>query len=250
MIKCIIVDDEKPARDELSYLISKDYRFDIVESYDNGKKLLEAVKSLDFDVLFIDINMPIMNGIQVVEALVEHGVACHVVFVTAYDDHAIKAFELNAVDYLLKPVSDERLQASLDRIVQHVDELNYENKIGQLLLQLNKDKKEHVCFHKNGKIVPVKFEDIIYVKAENKGAMVKTRNDEYISSSTLQEFEKKLFDGNFFRCHRSYLINVSFITHIEPWFNRTYQVDLEGIEEKIPISRNYVQNFKDLMNII
>jgi len=250
MIKCIIVDDEKPARDELSYLISKDYRFDIIETFDNGKKLLEEVKELEFDVLFIDINMPILNGIEVVEALVEHGVECRVVFVTAYDTHAIKAFELNAIDYLLKPVSEDRLQSSLDRVVQHLDEVNYENKIGQVLSQLNKEKKEHICFHKNGKIVPVKFNEIIFVKAENKGAIVKTIKDEYVSSSTLQDFEKNLFDSDFFRCHRSYLINVSFITHIEPWFNRTYQVELEGTDEKIPISRNYVQNFKDLMNII
>lgn len=249
MIKCIIVDDEKPARDEIAYLIDQHQGFDIVDTFESGLSMFENYDD-DVDVLFIDINMPIMNGIEAVEQLRALESEVHVVFITAYDDYAVKAFELNAVDYLLKPVSEDRMIACLERIRENLGDKKYNQKLEKLLAQFEKQKKDHLCFHKMGKIVPVKLDEIIYVKAENKGTVVETRKGAFVSNTSLQEFERKLFDESFFRCHRSYLINLSFIVHIEPWFNRTYQVELEGVDTKIPISRNYVQNFKDLMNII
>ncbi len=250
MIKCIIVDDEKPARDEISYLINAYGEFDIVETFDNAKSVLENIKSLDVDVIFVDINMPVMSGIELVDHLRQLKLNYHVVFITAYDDYAIKAFELNAVDYILKPVSKERMAQTLKRIKVEMDEERYDLKINQLMQQISKGKPEHLCFHRDGKIVPIKLSDIIYVMAENKGTVVETKKGTFITPLQLRELEKKLMEEDFFRCHRSYLINLSMIIHIEPWFNRTFQVELEGIEERIPISRNYVQHFKELMNII
>lgn len=249
MIKCIIVDDEKPARDEIAYLIGQHEEFDIIGTFESGIAMFE-----DFDekteVLFIDINMPVMNGIEVVEQLRALSSDVHVVFITAYDDYAVKAFELNAVDYLLKPVSHERMTTCLTRLKASFGDKDYDQKLEKLLAQIGKPRSEHLCFHKMGKIVPVKLDEIIYVKAENKGTVVETKKGNFVSNISLQEFERKLIDESFFRCHRSYLINISYIINIEPWFNRTYQVELEGVDAKIPISRNYVQNFKDYMNII
>ncbi len=250
MIRCIIVDDEKPARDEISYLINNYGGFDIVDTFDSAKCVLENIKFLEVDVIFVDINMPVMSGIELVDHLRRLKFDYHIVFITAHDNYAIKAFELNAIDYILKPVSQERIAQTLGRIKAELHEERYDTKINQLMQQISKDKLEHLCFHRDGKIVPIKLSDIIYVMAENKGTVVETKKGTFITPLQLRELEKKLMDEDFFRCHRSYLINLSSILHIEPWFNRTYQVELDGIEERIPVSRNYVQSFKDLMNII
>lgn len=248
MIKCIVIDDEKPARDEISYLIESHEDFKVLASYDNGKEFLEALDTLDFDILFVDVNMPVMNGIETVEHMSKYSDA-HVVFVTAYDDYAIKAFELNAIDYLLKPVSEERMSKCINRILNDLVGHEYTEKLNDIISQF-KDRQEHICFHKDGKIFPVKLNEILYAKAENKGTLICTKKDCFSSSIQLRELEKKLMVGNFFRCHRSYLINLDYIKHIEPWFNRTFQIEMEETEEKIPISRNYVQGFKELMNIL
>jgi len=249
MVKCFVIDDEKPARDEITYLINKHEDFEVIQSFENGRQLIESISDYDVEVVFIDINMPGINGIEAVELLKARGLEFKVVFITAFDNHAVKAFELNAIDYILKPVSEERLNQTLDRISIETDSGD-RKKLGEILQQLNKGHYEHVCFHKDGKLIPVKLNEIIYVKAENKGTLVETKRGVFIASATLQEFEKKLIDKDFFRCHRSYLINLNYILQIEPWFNRTYQVVLEDVVEPIPISRNYVQHFKDLMNII
>lgn len=249
MVKCFVIDDEKPARDEISYLINKHDNFQVIQSFESGRQLIESISDYEVDVIFIDINMPGINGIEAIELLKSKGMTFKVVFITAFDNHAVKAFELNAMDYILKPVSEDRLNQTLDRLILDTD-IDEGKKLGLLLQQLNKGKHEHICFHKDGKLIPVKLNDIIYVKAENKGTLVETKRGVFVSSATLQEFEKKLMDKDFFRCHRSYLINLNYILQIEPWFNRTYQVVLEDVQEPIPISRNYVQHFKDMMNII
>lgn len=249
MIKCIVIDDEKPARDEVAFLINEHNDFQVVDMFGSAKVFLENMKLVGVDLLFVDVNMPGMNGIELVQHLRDENIDIHIVFVTAYDDHAIKAFELHAVDYLLKPVSDERMNLCLDRIKEHLHEHEYDHRLNQIMDQF-KPKKEHLCLHRDGKIVPVKLSEIIFVRAENKGTFVETTKGSFTTSVKLSDFEKKLFDEDFFRCHRSFLINLTFIINIEPWFNRTYQVELEGTTERIPISRNYVQNFKDMMNIL
>jgi len=249
MIKCIVIDDEKPARDEISYLVNAHEEFEVVKAYDSGKTLISELHELEAQVIFIDINMPVMSGIEVVEHLTQLEIDVHIVFVTAYDDFAVKAFELHAVDYILKPISKDRISKCLDRILHEVYDHTYDQKLDKLLSQIGKEKKDYCCLHRNGKIVPVKHNQIIFVKAENKGTLIETTKGSFLSSNPLSEIEKRLRDETFFRCHRSYIVNLSYILNIEPWFNRTYQVELEYVEEKIPISRNYVQHFKDLMNI-
>lgn len=249
MIKCVVIDDEKPARDEISFLINAHDKFEVVKSYDSGKSLLSDILDLDIEVIFIDINMPVMSGIEVIDHITSLNLDMHVVFVTAYDNYAVQAFELHAIDYILKPVSSERIRKCLNRIIDEMGN-HYDQKIDILLSQMNKEKKDYCCLHRNGKIVPVKLNEIIYVKAENKGTAIETTKGQFLSTIQLGEIEKKFTDASFFRCHRSYLVNLSYILNIEPWFNRTYQVELESVLEKIPISRHYVQDFKDLMNIL
>lgn len=255
MIKCIVIDDEKPARDELAYLINKADEFSVIATYESGIRLLGDTDQvaealfLKSDVLFVDINMPGMNGIELVERIKVMGYEGQIVFVTAFDDHAIKAFELHAIDYIMKPVSEERIRKCLNRLQEEQKDMTYDDKLDKLITQLGQDKKGKICLHHNGKIVPVKLDEILYCKAENKGTVIYTEQGTFQAALSLVDFEKKIQGENFFRCHRSFLINTNYIMNIEPWFNRTYQVEFKDIEEKIPVSRNYVQRFKEIMNI-
>lgn len=255
MIKCIVIDDEKPARDELAYLINKTEGFSVIATYESGVSLLKENEQVaeatlfHSEVLFVDINMPGCNGIELVERIKAMAYEGQVVFVTAFDDYAIKAFELHAIDYIMKPVSDERIGKCLRRLREEQREMTYDHKLDQLLTQLGQDKKEKICLHHNGKIVPVKLDEILYCKAENKGTVIYTEQGVFHATLSLADFQKKIHGENFFRCHRSFLININYIVNIEPWFNRTYQVAFKDIEEKIPVSRNYVQRFKEIMNI-
>lgn len=249
MIKCMIVDDEKPAREELAYLIGQHDGFQVIDQFDEGQKLL--LSEAPVDVVFLDINMPKLSGIEVAELLLRRKDSPMIVFVTAYDEFAVKAFEVNAIDYLLKPVSDSRISRTLrklqDQLEQHQE---YNQEIIKLFHEIKRpDKADQVCVHHDGKIFPVKADEIIYVQAENKGALIHTVKGCYMSTMKLKAFEEKFAETSLLRCHRSFIINTDYIEHIEPWFNRTYNVLMKGIKEKIPISRHYVQDFNDAMQI-
>lgn len=247
MFKCIVVDDEKPARDELKYLIEQSNSFCVIDSAESGKQLFQSHYLDEAEVIFLDINMPTMSGIEVAQKLL--GSKKHIIFVTAYDEYAIKAFEFNAVDYILKPVSENRLIQCLDRLEGHFSD-RYDSKLEKLFKELSQKPIETISIHYHGKILPIRVDTLVYLKAENKGVVFYTTAGTYQTNHKLKDLELKLMGTNMFRCHRSFMINIKYIEHIEPWFNRTYNVSLSKVEEKIPISRHYVNDFNKKMNIM
>ncbi len=252
MIKCFVVDDEKPARDEIAYLIKQHADFEVINTFENGTNAIESLKEYNPEVIFLDVNMPILNGIEVASIIKQRDLKFKIVFVTAYNDYAIKAFDLNATDYLLKPVSEERLTKCLERIKETSNtKTNFNDKLDQILTQVSTEEKSHVIsMYKEGRLIPIKLNEIIYAKAENKGVVIETTKGRFSTTTQLRELKSKLYTKDFYRCHRSYIINYKFVEDIEPWFNRTFQIKLENVDEKIPVSRNYVQEFKTHMNII
>lgn len=247
MIRCVVVDDERPAREEIAYLIKQNEDFQVVKTFESGRDLLMAINDLVVDVVFLDINMPGLSGIETGEILLEQGFDLKLVFVTAYDDYAVKAFDLHAIDYMLKPLSDLRLQKTLMRLKC---DFKAKQDLSGLFKQMHQPQQAHFSFYKDGHIVPIKGTEIHYVKAENKGIVVATQKDVFTSNIQLSEMENKLAGHQHFRCHRSYIINLDKIINIEAWFNRTFMVEIEGLDERIPVSRNYVPRFKEIMNIL
>lgn len=247
MISCIVIDDERPAREELTYLISQNPSFQVIATYDSGQKFLTEYPPCD--VVFLDINMPGLSGIETAEILMHQKDAPQVIFVTAYDDFAVKAFELNATDYILKPVSEMRLEKTLDKLMtQHDQERN--SHVKPLFHHIPKaDGYDQICLHHDGKIIPVKLEEIVYVQAANKGVIIHSTKGKFSTTHKLKDIEDLMVGTKLLRCHRSFIINTAFIEHIEPWFNRTYNVLLKETHDKIPISRHYVQAFNEMMHI-
>ncbi|TCK92618.1 LytTR family two component transcriptional regulator [Natranaerovirga hydrolytica] len=250
MFNCIIVDDEMPAREELKFLL-KDYKdIRIIGEAEYGIEAIELCKSLKPNMIFLDIQMPKMNGIEVAEKLGIGEWLPIVIFTTAYDDFAIKAFETHAVDYLLKPISKDRLNLAIQKSRKILKTINHNQTNGSNKSLENIKSIKKVCLYKNGSLVPIAFDEIIYAVVENGQTQIMTEKDCFDYHNPLNHLEDKLVEGIFFRCHRSYLINLNYVEKIEAWFNGTYMVQLKGCKEKIPVSRNKVKEFKKIMAII
>lgn len=253
MIRCIIVEDEIPAREELKYLLQEFEDIDIVGEAPNGLEAIELIQRLKPDLILLDIKMPKISGIEVAEHIVKNDHVPLIVFITAFDQFAIKAFEVNAIDYLLKPVSKERLKKAIEKIKEkHYSKADYDDRLEKLLRVIKNEKRNRVSkisVYKNGRLIPLDPGEIIYITVEGRNTIIVSTKGKFESNNTLSQLEEKLNTKNFFRSHRSYLINLDYIEEIEPWFNSTYQVKMKNSKEKIPVSRSQVKDFRRIMNI-
>jgi len=232
-LNCVIVDDEMPARRELAYLIEGLSNITILKDFDDAPEALEYVRQTKPDLVFLDISMPQLDGMSFARQLRQWGVDSRIIFVTAHREYAVEAFELEAFDYLLKPFSEDRLELLLNKL-SALDpvEISYPEK-----LTLWKSEKMRV--------VPVA--ELCYLEVREREVHIFTKEDAFVVVSSISSFQKKLDPKKFFRCHRSFVVNLDKIEEIIPWFNHTYQLKLKDIESPIPVSRHYLSEFKQIM---
>lgn len=254
MIRAIVADDETPAREELIYILGRLGNIEVVGQASHGLEVLSLNKKLKPDLIFLDIKIPGLNGIDIANKILEENHVPHIVFVTAYEEYALEAFEVNAIDYILKPVSEERLKKGINKIVEHMnlERRYYYDRLNRLLKGLKGKENDHVnriSVYHNGRLIPLNFEDIIYATVEGKNTIIISTKGKFQVSYTLRELENKLTLPCFFRSHKSFIINLDMIESIEPWFNSTYNVILKNVNVKIPVSRSQSKEFKELMNI-
>lgn len=236
-MKTLIIDDERLAREELKNLLKEFPDLEIIGECSNGKEGIKTVNKLKPDLIFLDIQMPEIDGFEMLEKL-EH--IPMVIFVTAYDEFAIKAFEVNALDYLLKPVDPNRLKETINKIKDDIEPGNSkQEKLGE---------NDRIFIKDGEKCWFVDLKDIRMFESE--GNYVKVHFDRFrpLILRSLNSLEEKLDEKLFFRANRKYIINLKKITNIENWFNGGLQVELnEG--EKVEISRRQAIKFKDKMSI-
>lgn len=232
-MNCIIVDDEFPSIEELSYYISNFSSIKILELFDDSLKALEYVQKNPIDVVFLDINMPKLDGLTFSRVINTLAVRPILVFITAYSEHAIEAFEVAAFDYILKPFSESRIADTLKRL-ENCTTTKCNSKIP---------------LWKSDKMFVLNINDIYYCEAREHEVHVYTKDDKFIVTTSISNFYKKLPQNIFFRCHRSYIVNTDKITEIIPWFNNTYMLKLQGLNQDIPVSRQNILLFKKLMGI-
>lgn len=251
MISCMVVDDEKPARDELAYLLSSIDDIEVVGEAENGIQAIRKAIEKKPQLVFLDVNMPGINGIDVAKELAAIEPSPLIVFVTAYDNYAVSAFEVSAFDYLLKPVSEDRLKNSLDRIRGLISsrETQGHDKLGKLSGELSLSKSTRIVGYQNGILFPIELDEILFLTLEVKNTIVVCERGKFQLNGTLSELQERLSDGRFFRCHKSYIVNLDRIDSIEPWFNSTYNIHIKGVSEIIPVSRTFAKAFKKAMNI-
>lgn len=239
MLNVIIVDDELLARENLRCLLETDSEINIVAECNNAMEAIREIHRLQPDVVFLDIQMPKIDGIEMLSML-DPETMPRIVFLTAYGEFAVKAFEEQAFDYLLKPIEQERLNKTLYRLHNHCSSGN----INQLEC-MNQNLKYVPCVGHN-RIYLLNFDDVFYVSSKISGIYVfNQENNEYLTELTLKTLEDKT---DLVRCHRQYLINLKKLKEIR--FNQSGGVDVILINDvSVPVSRRYLKQLKELLGL-
>ena len=249
-MKGIIVEDEYLSREELKYFIKNYSSIEIVGEFDDGLDVLKFLQENEIDVIFLDINIPSLDGVFLAKNISKFAVKPYIIFITAYKEHAVDAFELEAFDYILKPYSDDRIISMLNKLEKsYSSNISIDNKLEEEKKFVQKSKASSISLWKNDKLRVVNIKDIYYCEARERETIVYTKDSEYIVKESIKEFEKNLDTNLFFKTHRSYIVNVSKINEIIPWFNNTYKLKLDDINSEIPVSRSKIKDFRIIMNI-
>ena len=251
MIRILIVDDEKPAVDELVYML-KDYEnVEIVGAFTDPFVALESIRQLSVDAVFLDISMPEMDGFMLAKILLKLEKPPLIVFATAYDEYAVQAFEIHAIDYVLKPLNDHRLLKTIEHIQEKLQQKESNFTTIQALLHTTQSSNKYskLAVWKNDRIYLIQKSDILFCTTNDKETTIVTAKECFVTADTLTDLENQLDDTAFFRCHRSYIVRLDAICEIVPWFNNTYAVKFQGCNEEVPISRRNTKMFKTLMHI-
>lgn len=222
-IKCIIVDDELIARDILQLHIKQIEGIEIIAICKNAKEVIEILHNKAIDLIFLDINMPEMSGISLAKTISK---STKVIFTTAYREYAVDGFDLQAVDYLLKPIS-------LERLLQAIQKYRFEN-------SNNNTPKDYLIVRSDRKMVKIRFKSIVYIESLSDYLKIHTTVETFITRETISNIESKLPKKEFIRIHRSYIASVHFID--------SYTSELIEINKKsIPISRTYRNSFFNII---
>lgn len=236
-----IIDDEKPARSELMYLINEVCNDILFTEYKNGEEALDGCLNNKFDLICIDLNLGDISGLTLASSIRALQPKAEIVFATAYNNYAENAFNLDALYYLLKPFSKEK-------VAKMIEKYNKKHGILPRIHKMNKVTKLSICIDK--KYIMVHVDKIVYIEAQNKYCVIHTKQGDYQDNNTLSYFEEKLKDSGFLRIQKSYLINLNDVAEIYPWFNNTYCVKMEGFKEiSLPVSRNKIKELKHLLCI-
>lgn len=235
-LKALVVDDEAPARSELRYLLEEAGGVEVVGEASSSMEALQLIQAFPYDVIFLDIDMPGINGVQMAEVLATLERQPAVVFVTAHSEHAVKAFEVAATDYLIKPVEADRLRQALDRLAP--GEADKSVKI------------ERVPVEKGGKKLLLQAEDIFYVMAKDDYTYLHTDGERFLSTISLSALEKKLESFGFFRVHRRFLVSLGKVKEVVPMYGGTLLLTLSDKEgTQVPVSRRRVSSLKKALGL-
>jgi two-component system LytT family response regulator len=240
-LRALIIDDELPARKKLALLMREETDIEIVGQCSNGLEAIAAIEEQHPDVIFLDIQMPGLNGFEMLEALGTDSVPC-VVFVTAYDEYAVKAFEVHALDYLLKPFDRSRLQDCLARVRKQQRSTN--SNLHELLEQFRpKEYLSRFVVKTRGRVLLVKIDDVDSLEASGNYVELRSGKQSYLVRETLNDVERKLDPQRFARVHRSTIVNLDRVQELQPWSHGDFIVVLKD-GTKLRLSRRYRQNLK------
>jgi len=255
-IKTLIVDDEPLARERLATLLANEPDIEIVAQCRDGEEAVTSVHDHAPDLMFLDVQMPQMNGFEVIDAVGPERMPL-VIFVTAYDQHAIAAFDVNAVDYLLKPVEPNRLETTVDRVRRRIhSERPGGRPAGELdkvlhLLGDRQDLREQLALKVGDRFLLIQADEVVHASVEDDVITVETNSLSGTSNyRTLDELQAHLDPTVFWRVHRSHLVNINKIKEIVPWFSRNFLLkmrDPKGTE--IPVSRSQTKRLREYLRL-
>jgi two-component system LytT family response regulator/two-component system response regulator LytT len=257
-INTIIVDDEKPAREELAFLLKAFPEISIIGQGKNGLEAVNLIKEHHPDLVFLDVQMPGLDGFGVLQKLVERKLKVpHVVFATAFDHYAVQAFDVNAVDYVLKPFDKARLSKAIQKAKKEIEaHTSTTERLEQLVSQLSAPKQastqpSKILIRSQQRMLLVDAEDLIFASIEG-GLISVTAKDLEGSSNyrTLEELHATLDSDSFWRPHRSYLVNIHHIREVVPWFKSSFMLKMKDKKSsEIPVSRQQTKRLRELFKL-
>ncbi|RSK25657.1 DNA-binding response regulator [Bacillus sp. HMF5848] len=233
-ITAVLIDDERYSREELRHLLSNYKRIEVVGEAESGENGVMRVLQLQPDVVFLDVEMPKMNGMEVAQHLSSLKKPPIIVFATAHAMHAVAAFRYEALDYLLKPFDEDQLRETINRIERNLGV--YEEKD---IVQSGK-----LAIEGDDEIIYLRPNDILFVSRDDKLTKIVTKESVYTTRMALKDLEKRLEEFGFFRIHKSNIVNIHHVSRLIPWFNGAYQLELHGYKEQLSVSRNYVKGLR------
>ncbi len=258
VLRTVVVDDEQLAREELCFLLGQVSGISVVAQAGNGIEALRVIEELEPDLVMLDVQMPGLTGFEVARRLLRGGNESQLVFVTAYDHHAIEAFEVNAVDYLLKPVESVRLATAVDRVRKRVlsdrpprrSQAEDMDRLLQLLAE-RESRREQLAVKVADRFLLVQSDELVHASVEDDVITVATNSLSGTSNyRTLDELQARLDPAVFWRVHRSHLVNINKIKEIVPWFSRNYILKMkDGKGTEIPVSRSQTKRLREYLRL-
>lgn len=253
-LSTVIVDDEQLARDELAYLLKNVGDVNVVAQGKNGVEAVSLIKEHNPDLVFLDVQMPGLDGFGVIKKLMDKKVPLpQIVFATAYDQYAVKAFEVNAVDYVLKPFDKQRVTQSVKKVKQRLETTSGPAERIESLIRAIEQKPQtsKILIKAVGRLFLVDQKDICYASIEDGVITVVTSATEGQSNCrTLEELLAALDPNLFWRAHRSYLVNINRIREVVPWFKSSYQLRMDDKKQsEIPVSRAQTKRLRELFGL-
>jgi DNA-binding LytR/AlgR family response regulator len=251
-MRIVLVDDELMALENLKYVIGHFKDIEVAGAFTDPLEAIQKICHLKPDAVFLDIEMPQVNGFTVAEEINEILPCAHIVFVTGFDEYAVRAFEINAIDYVLKPASRKRLEQTIKKLFK-----SYGGHCGSVqtvksrkaISELSRKQTNKIIAWKENKILLLCPEQILCFSAKGGEVTAITRRGQYKVRNTLNYWEELLSESGFFRCHRAFLINLDKIEVIRPMFNNTYDIKLVDYSANIPVSRKYAKKFKQILGL-
>ncbi len=257
-INTIIVDDEKPARDELAFLLKAFPEINVVGLGKNGVEAVSLIKEHAPDLVFLDVQMPGLDGFGVLKKLVEKKIKLpHVVFATAFDQYAVQAFDVNAVDYVLKPFDKARISKAIQRARKMMEtQTTATERLEQLVSQLGAPRQTpappvKVLVNWQQRLLLINAEDMLFAERDGGAVSIVTREMEGSSNyRTLEELYAALDSDLFWRPHRSYLVNIHHIKEVVPWFKSSYMLKMSDKKQtQIPVARAQIKRMRELFKL-
>jgi two-component system, LytTR family, response regulator len=247
-IQALVVDDEPLAREMIREMLESDAEVEIVGECANGREAVEAIKSSAPDLVFLDIQMPELGGFEVLESF-EPNASPYVIFVTAYDQYAVRAFEVHALDYLLKPFDRERFEVAWQRAKAQI-KLDRTSRRDQDIIALLEELKagprylERLVIKNGGRVFFLHVQDVHCIEAEGNYVRVYDNQKGYLLRETISSLEEQLDPKQFLRIHRSAIVKIDRIKEMQPWFHGEYRIIMEN-GKQLALSRNYRSNLQD-----
>lgn len=258
-IQTLIVDDERPAREELAYLLKSLPEITIIGQGKNGLEAVNLIKEHNPDLVFLDVQMPGLDGFGVIKKLAEKKIKMpQIIFATAFDEYAVQAFEVNAVDYVLKPFDKGRVAKAVQRAKKMVEAQTspverLETLVGQLGASKPPEALKHVklLLKAQQRMFLVDAEEMVYASIQDGAITIYTKDSEGVSNyRTIEELQSQLDSERFWRAHRSYLVNIDHIKEVVPWFKSSFMLKMSDKRvSEIPVSRAQTRRLRELIKM-